>query len=63
MKKIVTITDWWNFFYDAKSGKYHSPENSPFCQLYHITTFGVDYYHPPGLTESVVVDDSGSSAS
>jgi hypothetical protein len=25
-------------------------KNNPFHQFYHITTFGVDFYHPPGLT-------------
>jgi hypothetical protein len=27
---IKVTTDWWNFFYNAKSGKYHSPEKQPF---------------------------------
>ena len=26
------------------------PENNPFHQVYHITTFGVVFYNPPGLT-------------
>ena len=52
---IKDITNWWNFFYDDKSGKYHSPENNPFFQCYPITTFGVVYYHPPGLTEFIAL--------
>ena len=55
---IKDITNWWIFFYDAKSGKYHSPENNPFCQLYHIATLGVVYYHPPGLTEKYMANIS-----
>jgi hypothetical protein len=27
---IKVTTDWWNFFYNAKSGKYYSPEKQPF---------------------------------
>jgi len=48
---IKVTTNWWNFFYNGKSGKC---QNNTFCQIYHITTFEVAFYHPSGLTEYLI---------
>ena len=42
---------WWNFFTMQNVVNSTDPKNNLFHQFYSITTFGVAFSHPLGLTE------------
>ena len=48
---IKVAIKWWNFFTMEKVLNPTFPKNNLFHQVYSITTFGVVFFHPLGLTE------------
>ena len=61
---IKVSTYWWNLFYNAKGGKYHSPEKQPFpWELSHYNLWGgflPPFWSHSALAASAVAIDTVS---